>query len=398
MKSHHSSRSLRILGAMTGTSCDGLDASCLEFTPSGYKPLWQDTAAYPAALRKRVLDLQNPGARIALSDLLDLNRDLGSFYGSRLSALIQKWSKKSSHNKPHLIANHGQTVSHFPKHQTTLQLGDPSLIALKTQLTVISHFREGDLSGRGQGAPLLPRFHELLVRSLPSHSKYIAIHNIGGISNFSLFRNKKLILSFDTGPGNIWIDASTEIATRNRLHVDTGGALAKLAFQKNGVDSRALKRLLALPYFLKPMPKSTGRDDFSIQLLKNSCPHRDDRLIALATELTAESIFRSYQKCCDLKSLEIYICGGGSKNHFLLSRIKEKMPHTKISTLPDAQAIESMGFAYFGYRSLLGLPIGGPWTGLKSQDFISPGWITPGANWDWIRKKLPQLKLHFSGR
>jgi anhydro-N-acetylmuramic acid kinase len=389
---------------MTGTSCDGLDASCVEFEHVSLKQgtatassdnasqvLWQTSIAYPKALRKRVLALQRPSARIRLADWLDLDRDLGAWYGAALAKLIA-----TRDPKPDAIANHGQTVGHFPAPRgkgTTCQLGDPARIAAKTGLTVISDFRSGDLAAGGQGAPLVPLYHRRLARLIdqapsdPSRSKLatgegLSIHNIGGISNLTYVGPKERLLAFDTGPGNIWIDAAVERATRGKQRLDRGGRMAL----RGTPDWDAVKKILNRSYFGKKPPKSTGRDDFPFELLLHATRVQGPDLVATATWVTAESIARAYERQvldAGLPLRAVFVCGGGARNETLLEALRVRLPHTSVETLAEAgidpQFVEAQAFAYFGLLALQGLPLGGEWTG--AQGFGSPARITPGENW-----------------
>jgi anhydro-N-acetylmuramic acid kinase len=160
------------------------------------------------------------------------------------------------------------------------------------------------------------------------------------------------------------------------------------------VDEKAVQKILRLPYFKKAPPKSTGRGDFPFLLLKNATRFRGIDLIATATEVTAASIAMAYESISlqpsGRKLQEIYFCGGGAKNTHLLSRIRALLPNLRVETTEklgiDSQLVEAAAFAYFGYLSLLGLPLGGSWTGARKG--ASPGWITPGKNWPLLLKFL----------
>lgn len=385
---------LRVLGVMTGTSCDGLDASCLEFSGSPdnprWKALWTVSSPYPSKLRERTLALQQPAVRAPIRDWLELDATLGEWFGRELARLIA-----STRIKPDVIANHGQTAAHFPPAGTrrvargkTLQLGDPTRIAAATGLTVISNFRDGDLSAGGQGAPLVPLFHRALA-ARSGRPDGIAIHNIGGISNLTYFSRKGPPLAFDTGPGNIWIDAATEIATRGRSGIDRGGQLARSGI----IDIDAVRTAMEHPYFKLRAPKSTGRDDFPFKLLLSLTRARDASLVSTAAAVTVESIGRAYETHVIRKGLplkRIYICGGGAKNTTLLQWLEDRLPGTRIETTEalgiEPQAVESCAFAYFGFVALHGLPLGGEWTGARG--FGSPAHIIPGENWAKVLAKL----------
>jgi anhydro-N-acetylmuramic acid kinase len=390
---------IKVLGVMTGTSCDGLDAVCMTIhSDFSWKVHWKQSRPYPNLLRKRVLNLQDPDSEHSLRALLELHRDLGKWYGQSLRQIIQSHSKR-----PDVIANHGQTVAHFPQLKqggSTLQLGNSSWIAVKTGLTVVSQFREGDLAAQGVGAPLTPLFHKLLARALEVDDQGVAFHNLGGISNLTYLHPSGDLLAFDTGPGNIWIDGVMERISHGKLKYDAKGRIAS-----QGVpDFEAVKKILKYSYFCKPAPKSTGRDEFPFSLFEKSLSRRDkvltNQAVATATEVTIQSIVQAYQndilkKGYPLKS--IYLCGGGAKNLAILNGIQARLSHVQVSSLEshgiDPQSVEAQAFAVLGYLSLLGQPLGGPWTGVKG--FAPPGQITPGQNWRKLLKKMEKLEPSF---
>jgi anhydro-N-acetylmuramic acid kinase len=387
---------MKVLGVMTGTSCDGLDAACVDFdSPSaghdGWKPLWSESLPYPSALRRRVLQAQEPGTRNAIRSWLELHRDLGLWYAASLSKLLKA---RRPGTRPEVIANHGQTLAHYPGQGLTLQLGDPSIIAQATGLTVVSAFREGDLAAGGQGAPLVPRFHRLLAHKLGSGRPGIAIHNLGGMSNLTYVGPKDRLLAFDTGPGNVWIDAAAVMATRGRLHMDEGGRLAR----SGQVDERGLRELLKHPYFRRAAPKSTGRDEFPVELFLSKTRAKGADLVATATALTVESIARSYENTILRRRLPlraIYFCGGGAKNPSLIDRLRLRLPSVVIERVDDqgwdGQMIEAQAFAYCGYLALAGQPLGGEWTGARG--YGPPAHVIPGANWNQVAPKLRAIRF-----
>ncbi|MFZ9595388.1 MAG: anhydro-N-acetylmuramic acid kinase [Bdellovibrionia bacterium] len=384
--------SLKILGVMTGTSCDGQDAACVEVHSQGWSVLWSDTRGYPSLLRKRVLEFQKPGSTHTTLHALELNRDLGLWYASSLKKIISGHSKK-----PDVIANHGQTVAHFPKARakgTTLQLGDGTRIAAATGLTVVHQFGEGDLAAGGQGAPLAPRFHQLLAQRLDPKRQGISFHNLGGISNLSYFGPKGKVLAFDTGPANLWIDAAMTQFTSGRLHYDPQGKNAA----RGQVDQQALDRVLKLPFFQAPPPKSTGRDDFPFELLLSFTRARGEDLVATATAITAQSIAQAYRNWilkARLPLKSIFLCGGGAKNQTLLSLLREQLPTLEVHPLNQPglriESVEATAFALLGYLSLRGEPLGGEWTGARL--FAPPGSLIPGKNWLQVLEKILTHRL-----
>lgn len=372
---------------MTGTSCDGLDACCLSIDSNGFEARWSSSTPYPASLRQRVLKAQAPGARVSIREFLELDRDLGDFYGRTLRAMITR--KKGG--PVHVIANHGQTVAHFPQDGTTLQMGNAARIAHATGLTVVSAFRDGDLAAGGEGAPLAPLFHQIIAqgaqpeRGTPGGA--VSIHNMGGISNLTYVPRRGQIIAFDTGPGNIWIDEATRIATRGARTFDRSGSLAS----KGEPDIRAVEKILRLAYFKRRPPKSTGRDDFPFEVLRKATRAAGADLVATATAITVESVARAYEGLPHGLSA-IYVCGGGAKNDFVLRSLSARLG-IRVSPIQqlglDPQYIEAQAFALFGFLSLNGQPLGGSWTGARG--FGPPGHITPGKNWNQVTEVLAQL-------
>lgn len=374
---------------MTGTSCDALDCSLLSIDSSGWSLGYTDTRAYPEGLRARVTALQIPGTQTRIKDLLELNRDLGIWLGDTLSEIIESHPEEVD-----AIACHGQTVAHFPSEPgggLTLQLGDLSYLTTLTGITTIGQFRLGDLAAGGQGAPLVPVFHQLLIQSvfrkLMKSKDGIAVHNLGGMSNLSLLTPDDQLFAFDTGPGNFWIDQAASIATDSQLSYDRDGRLGA-----NGkIDAAAVNQILKHPFFSKRFPKSTGRDDFPFEMLSSATQATGPDLVATATEITTRSIQMAYaqlEKVCPIS--HVVFCGGGTKNPNLMSKLKSLLKPIQCSSMEDwklnSQQIESQAFAFLGYLALLGLPIGGSWTGAEA--FGPPGQILPGTNWKNLQSIL----------
>lgn len=378
---------LRVLGVMTGTSCDGLDLACLEFKDGKVKPLFEKSLAYREDLRQRVLDLQKPGVSISLAALLELNRDLGLWYASELRKALQR-----ARVTVDVISLHGQTVAHFPRLAeggVTLQLGDASRVAVATGATVVSQLREGDMAAGGQGAPLVPRFHQLLAAAVFRKPEAIAIHNIGGVSNLTYFGPKGKILAFDTGPGNMWIDAAVHKISKGKESFDFNGRRSAVGT----IDEMAVQRILRHPFFTQPLPKSTGRDDFPSELLFKATAARGDSLVATAAEITIVSIAQAYEKyilSAGLPLKNVVVCGGGARNRTVLKGLSGRLPSIGVISIDelgwDSQFVEAHAFAYFGYLTLVGQPLGGDWTG--SKQYGPPGHIIPGRNWLELVRKI----------
>lgn len=380
-----------IAGVMTGTSCDGVDIAAIEFDSESWTPKWETSRPYPKKLRARIFKLQKPGARTTVDEVFSLHTEIGDWLGEVLHDVIETLS---SEERPQVIAMHGQTVAHRPglrPHGFTAQLGDATRLAEKTGRTVVSNFRQGDVAANGEGAPLVPSFHSLLSSVLPGSEEGIAIHNLGGISNFTYIDPRGKISACDTGPANVWIDAAMEKVTRGKKKFDAGGATAL----HGEIDLPTLKLLLKHPYLKRPSPKSTGRDEFPPEyFFERAKKLKGNDLVATATAFTVETIAQAYERFVfrERRPLtRIYLCGGGAKNTAIRTWLGDRLPGVSVLTLEEhgfeSEYIEAQAFAFLGYRSLLGLPVGGTWTGVEG--FAPPAMITPGKNWIQLLECLP---------
>ena len=408
-------RPIRVAGVMTGTSCDAMDVSVLEFRAgtagkaASWRILGNSTHAFDPRLRKEVLSIQKPGTQVSLEQLLRLERRLGVWFGATLASMFAE--KRLP--KADLIALHGQTVSHHPaqpprsREGFTLQIGSPEAVAMATGLTVISHFRDGDIIAGGQGAPLVPGFHrEWVCKLLPAGaaSRGVALHNIGGMSNLTYIGPGNRLIAFDTGPGNAWIDEAARIHSSGRCQYDRDGRIA--ADHQPWED--AVKQLLKLKYFRLPPPKSTGRDDFPFELMLRACGKRgigeSGRLVSTATDITARSIALAYERFileAGLPLSRIILCGGGALNPELTARISAAMKKYDVEVcstqdvpgsggIASVSFLEAQAFAFFGYQAIHGIPVGGEWTG--SRIYAPPGRITPGKNFAAILARISASK------
>lgn len=391
----HSAPKICVLGVMTGTSCDALDLACVNFYEKEWNLLWTLRRPYPALLRKRVLEFQRPVSRRSVQSILELHRDLGEWYGRSLCEVIVHQK-----NKPDVIANHGQTVAHFPsahdghrkkrrRQGVTLQLGDPARVSWWTGLTVISNFRDGDLSAGGQGAPLVPLFHKMLSRKMGHDDTGVLFQNIGGIGNLTYIGPADVILAFDTGPGNLWIDLAAARVSGGRLKMDRDGRLARAG----KIDALALNKILNHSFFKKDPPKSTGRDEFPFSYFLSKINFKKETLVATATAVTVESITLAWERWISNKGLplgHIYLSGGGARNRFLVECLKRKFNNFIFRDLrqqgvnPDF--LEAEAFAFLGWMSLQGKALGGVWTG--ADGLGPPGHLVPGRNWKNVLEKI----------
>lgn len=341
------------LGMISGTSVDGVDAVIATIEPASCHIVAAETTSYPSDLLKRLGTLiREP--EISLQDLGRLDTALGGFFADCALAAIDSAGLRPADIAA--IGHHGQTVFHRPDgpEPFTLQIGDPNVVAARTGVVTVADFRRLDIAMGGQGAPLVPAFHDWLFRH---EQEARVILNIGGIANVTILTPGEPTTGFDTGPGNTLLD----FWARERLGqpFDTKGAWAK----GGRVDTELLSRLLDEPYFALKPPKSTGRERFNgawlEQRLSPQRPGIGARDVqATLAELTAVSIARSIGESSS-ECERILICGGGARNDDLLVRLA-RLTRNEIETTDDygiaAEWVEGAAFAWLAHARLARLP------------------------------------------
>jgi anhydro-N-acetylmuramic acid kinase len=331
------------VGLMSGTSLDGADAALVDFSAAIPRTLAFATVPFSAELRDRILDLSEPGKdRLDLAGTVSL--ELADLYARAVQGALAAGGVRV--DQVTAIGCHGQTVRHRPEQGFTIQLNDPARLAERTGIDVIADFRRRDMAAGGQGAPLVPAFHEALFRH-PTVSR--AVVNIGGISNITWMPAGGRTLGFDCGPGNVLLDGWS------RRHLgaafDENGAFAK----RGRTDSRLLKSLLAEPFFDAAPPKSTGRELFRMDWLDQRLEERrePEDVQSTLTDFTAHAIVDALDRFC-AKTDEIYLSGGGARNPTLVGRIEglargRPVAPTDVLGVPTAH-VESMAFAWLAMK------------------------------------------------
>lgn len=328
---------------MSGTSLDGADAALVDFEGPDPRVLASSQVPIPGDLRSRLAGLCSPG-RDGLDEAGACNSELADLYASAVHAALASAGIRPG--QVTAIGCHGQTVRHRPERGFTLQLGDPARLAEQTGIDVIADFRRRDIAAGGQGAPLVPAFHDVVFRH-PRIPR--AIVNVGGISNVTLLAPGKPVAGFDCGPGNVLMDAWMSV--HSGASFDDGGRWAR----SGQVSADLLGRLLGEPYFSLPPPKSTGRERFNLEWLRQ---HLTPGLAAgdvqaTLLELTARSIVNAIDRHSP-ECREIYLCGGGARNAALLARIDELAGGRSVS-VTDALGVptglvEPVAFAWLALK------------------------------------------------
>ena len=355
---HSEMESKKIIGLMSGTSCDSIDAGLCIVHPDLSCELVQGiNYKYPPHIREKIFNLFSGNASV--KDICQMNFAIGKCFADACKLLI------SEHGKPDFIASHGQTVYHYPfddkldniSLKSTLQIGESSVIAKETGCPVISNFRENDIANGGEGAPLVCFADEKWFKPL---KKNFAIQNIGGISNVTVISQDKPTFGFDTGLGNIMIDYCMNKYYKKPF--DENGEIAN----SGKIQESWLDCLMQDDYYFKNPPKSTGREYFSTQYIENALkfgPKEPADIIATVTALTAKSIAKAYERFIypDIDIQEVVVGGGGAYNPALMKFLRHYLPkHIDLKT-HEAFGIsnnfkEVMAFALLGYCTYYNIP------------------------------------------
>jgi len=391
-----SSRASRlVVGLISGTSMDGIDAALVRISGPAAQPrvrlLAFETVAYSATVRQRILCVATGGA-VAAGAISQLNFLLGEVFAEAALRVCSK--AKISPSRLTAIGSHGQTIFHqgIPTREggwkiaSTLQIAEPSVIAERTGAPVVADFRTADMAAGGQGAPLVPIVDYLL---LSGGRKGTVALNIGGIANFTVIpagAKPEQVFGFDTGPGNMIIDGLVRHFTKGQKAYDSGGRWAA----KGKVIEPLLAEIMGLPFFAKKPPKSAGREQFGQYFLQkfflpgenpvdegrlplgqidnrqstigNQQGARPEDLLRTATELTARSVADALERFV-LGSIAIHrliISGGGAHNRLLVARFAELLPglhlHQSDKFGLNVDAKEAIAFAVLADRTMHELP------------------------------------------
>jgi anhydro-N-acetylmuramic acid kinase len=339
---------------MSGTSLDGLDIALIEQS-SAISLIATHYIPMPDSLRTELLGLCASGPdEIARSAIAQQNWVKLAAQGINTLLSQQNLDREAIR----AIGSHGQTIRHEPARGFTVQIGNPALLAELTGITVVSDFRSRDVAAGGQGAPLVPAFHEALFEERPGNR---AVLNVGGFSNLSLIEPGKPVTGFDCGPGNVLLDAW--IHQQRGDNYDRDGQWAA----SGRVEPALLKALLSDPFFVTQGPKSTGREVFNLpwlmQHLTKLPPFAAENVQATLLELTALSIIESLQGA-QKDTQELLVCGGGAHNATLMKRLASLLPKAKVSSTSaygvDPDWVEAMAFAWLAHCCLEGIAANRP--------------------------------------
>ena len=380
---------MRFIGLMSGTSLDGIDAALIEIDGDARDVTWTlagfTEVRYTAAQRDAIHDAIAEGSA---ESLCRINAEIGEWLANAAARVAI--DADIPMDSVRAIGSHGQTVWHIPPvggtRGATLQLGCAATIAERTGVHVVSDFRSRDVAANGQGAPLVPWADQLLFAHA-DHPRVLI--NIGGMANMTWVPARGAtddVLAFDTGPGNVLIDAAVEAATGGARLYDDGGAIAR----DGTIDESLLATLLAHPFYSAPPPRSTGREVFGRavveDILKTHAGSRADAargLVPTMTELTARTIASAFHSFVYARGVgEVIVTGGGARNTLLMERLSDLLAPAPVRPGAeagiDADAKEAIVFAALAWAHVEGIPGNVPTaTGAAGPRVL--GSFTPGS-------------------
>jgi len=368
---------MRVIGMISGTSFDAVEAVLAEFVQSGEvldcELVAHRSVPYPDKLRERIAAVLPP-ASTDIGEVCELDTGIGQFFGEVARGL----TAEVGGGEVQLVCSHGQTVFHWVSEDRalgTLQLGQPAWIAEQTGATVVSDVRSRDIAAGGHGAPLASVLDVLLLG--PPVGTVRGALNLGGIANVTVLASGREPVAFDIGPANALMDAVVASLTEGREHFDSSGRRAA----RGHVDGFLLASMLDEPYYRLQPPKSTGKELFNFGYVQAALAGREldaDDLLATLAALTAETVATALIGC---GVTEVVPAGGGTRNPVLMSELRGRLPGVAFRPLeefgvPEASK-EALAFALIGYLTGSGFKASVPsCTGARQASIL--GSITPG--------------------
>ena len=337
------------LGLMSGTSVDSVDVSLIDLAKNNVKILNCQSRPIPMALKKDILKLIS-SKEVDQVKLSIVDKKIAITFSNIVKQVLN--DKKISHKDIVAIGSHGQTIKHSPNQVRpfSIQLGNGQEIANRTLIKTVSDFRSADIRAGGQGAPLTPVFHQ---KMFAKDLKRKLIINLGGIANITLLDPETNTIGFDTGPGNCLLDSW--IRRHKNKEYDKSGRWAA----SGKVQEELLVKMLEDCYFEKTFPKSTGNDYFNTSWIDKNiklCNRKfnSEDVQSTLNRLTVKTITSQISNLCNQK-IDVYLCGGGVHNSFLVSEIEKSLGYKVSSTQTlgiDPDYVEAISFAWFAYQRI----------------------------------------------
>ena len=342
------------IGTLSGTSADSIDAALFDIGKK-IKVVGSISKKIPQNLKSEIIKFSNSNKNLYKHPTKKLMK-LDVHFAVETADLINRLLTRLKIDKKLIkaIGSHGQTIQHFPEIENpySLQIGSPKIISEKTNIKTVGNFRKANIDNGGIGAPLTPAFHKEIFFSKKTNRVII---NIGGITNITRLIPRKKVIGWDSGPGNCLIDQCVQQFTARKNQFDNRGRIA----EKGNIKElgKIIESFLSQDYFLESLPKSQAIINFNFKKISKSKLKKysfNDWASAM-TEITALSIVRDLEKFCKAKKVDIYFCGGGSKNNFLIKRIRDLLNENyeikKINDLGiDPMLIEACTFAWLSKK------------------------------------------------
>ncbi len=342
------------IGLMSGTSLDGIDAALVEFTDNKAQLIQFEYLPFPDEIQNTIQRLSKPDALISLKEYGAMDTRLGRLFAESVNTLLAKANIRAS--AVNAIGSHGLTTYHAPSIRLpfSLQIGDPNIIAELTGITTVADFRRRDIAAQGQGAPLVPAFHQAAFHHPNEHR---CIVNIGGIANITVLPKQlsAQVIGFDTGPGNTLMDLWIKL--HQNLSYDKNGVWGK----SGNIDHDLVALLKQDAYFNTAPPKSTGKEYFSLPWIYqyfDAFSHKAEDIQASLCFLTAITICDAIKKYAPATE-RVLICGGGIHNSYLLKLIQQHIECPVESTEKQGihpNHVEAMAFAWLAKQTINNLP------------------------------------------
>ena len=358
-------RRVLVIGLMSGTSADAVDAALVEW-PDGpetqpFRLIAFTETPFERAFQERIHRLaaaRLPAGEL-LAELAGLDVELGERFAVAAHALAAEAGVPLE--QVALIASHGQTVAHHPERRATLQIGDPSVIAERTGRPVVADFRARDLAAGGEGAPLAPFFHRA---AFASERESRVVLNLGGIANITWLPAAGVaeqVIAFDVGPANAWLDAVVQLASGGAENFDRDGRRAA----RGCIDDALLDELLRDEFLRRPPPKSTGRERYGLAEAERWFERSTrtggsaDDLLATLVAFGAEAVARACRDFLPAPVERLIVGGGGARNTVVMASLARALPGVRVEPMDahgvPAAAAEAMAFALLGRNARLGI-------------------------------------------